>query len=112
MASDIVNSDFVSLLLVQTVFLGDQNVMSTGPSCPNSTGVENSELERLKPFLKEEITSEIKILLVESQKQLLRLLKAENKENPSEILDSTLETEEFHTSKKTVRIRGTQNSGL
>ena len=52
-----------------------------GPSKPKYPRIENSLLESLRVSLKEEITSEIKSLLVESQKELLKLLKPETRSN-------------------------------
>ena len=47
----------------------DQDVVVTGPSKPKSPRVENSVLESLRVSLKEETTSEIKSLLMESQRE-------------------------------------------
>ena len=53
----------------------DQDENVARPSEPKFPRVENSFLESLRASLKEEITSEIKNLLVESQKEMLKLLK-------------------------------------
>ena len=58
----------------------DQEVGVASPSRPKSPRIEGSFLESLRASLKEEITSEIKNLLVESQKEMLRLLKPETKQ--------------------------------
>ena len=52
-----------------------------GPFRPKSPRIEGSLLENLRASLKEEITSENKNLLVESQREMLRLLKPETREN-------------------------------
>ena len=46
-----------------------------------TTRDENSTLESLRASLKEEISSEIKSLLLESQRELLKLLKPKTGEN-------------------------------
>ena len=58
---------FVSPVLVQNVNLGDQDVMIAVASTAKSPRVENGDLEKLRASLKEEITSEIKGLVIESQ---------------------------------------------
>ena len=82
-----------------------------GPSRPKSPRVENSFLESLRASLKEEITSEIKNLLIESQREMLKLLKPETKgsirENTEEEVEE--ETRSFYTTTKSVRISSTQN---
>ena len=50
----------------------DQEIDVAGPSRPKSPRIESSFLENLRASLKE-ITSEIKSLLVESQKEMLKL---------------------------------------
>ena len=82
-----------------------------GPSRPKSPRVENSFLESLRASLKEEITSEIKNLLIESQRKMLKLLKPETRgsirENTEEEVEE--ETRSFCTPTKSVRISSTQN---
>ena len=82
-----------------------------GPSRPNSPRIENSLKERLRASLKEEITSEIKNLLIESQKEMLKLLKPETRENARGNFDEETENEtrSFYTPTKSVRINSTQN---
>ena len=65
------NESLVHPISVENVGLGDQNVILVEPSSAKSPRVERSELENLKASLKEERTSEIKGLLVQSQKELL-----------------------------------------
>ena len=72
------NESLVYPIPVENVGLGDQDVMLAEPFSAKSQRVERIELENLKASLKEERTSEIKGLLVQSQKELL------SKENPKE----------------------------
>ena len=76
-----VSEGFVSPVIVNNPCLLDQDVSVAGPSRPKSPRIENSFLENLRACLKKEITSEIKNLLVESQKEMLKLLKSETREN-------------------------------
>ena len=61
--------------------------------------------------MKEEITSEIKNLLVESQREMLKLLKPETRGNIRENTEEEVEeeTRNFYTPTKSVRISSTQN---
>ena len=83
-----------------------------GPSKPKSLRVENSFLESLRTSLKEEFTLEIKTLLVESQKELLKLLRSETRENIRESVEEETENEPriFYTPTKSIRINSTQNN--
>ena len=81
-----VSEGFVSPVLVDNSCSLDQDVGTAGPSKPKSPRVENSFLESLRASLKEEITSEIRNLLAESQEEMLKLLKPETKEMLKEIL--------------------------
>ena len=85
-----------------------------GPSKPKSPRIENSLLESLRASLKEEIASEIKNLLVESQKELLKLLKPETRSNIRENSEEEVEeeTRSFYTPTKSVRISSTQNDPI
>ena len=89
----------------------NQNVEVVGPSRPISPRIENSLLENLRASLKEEITSEIKNLLIESQEEMLELLKPKTKENIRDNFDEETENESrsFYTPTKSVRINSTQN---
>ena len=61
---------FVSPIRVENSCPLEQDVIVAGPSKPKSPkGIEGSFLESLRASLKEEITSEIKNLLIESQKK-------------------------------------------
>ena len=74
--------------------------------------VENSTLESLWTSLKEEITSEMKKLPAESQRELLQLLKTKTGECKTEEEETSLESEKgsFYTPIKSVRINSTQNN--
>ena len=66
----------------------------------------------LRAALKEEISTEIKSLLVESQKEMLKLLKPKTGESLGENIEEETEneTKSFYTPKKSVRINSTQNN--
>ena len=102
-----VSEGFVSLIVVENSCTLDQDDGVAGPSKPKSPRVENSILESLRVSLKEEITSETKGLLAESQREMLKLLRPETRENVEEETEN--ETRTFHTPTKLVRISSTQN---
>ena len=110
-ADDNVSEGFVSPINMENSCLLDQNVELAGPSRPKSPRVENSFLESIRSSLKEEITSEIRALLLESQKEMLKLLRYETKENARDEASEELgnETRNLYTPTKTVRINSTQN---
>ena len=83
-----------------------------GPSRPKYPRIEGSLLEDLRASLKEEIISEIKNLLVESQREMLRILKPETRENvrKNNEKETENETRSFYTPTKSVRIYSTQNN--
>ena len=66
-----VSESLISPIVLENHCSSDQDVSIAGPSRSKSTKIENSFLESLRAFLKEEITSEIKNLLIESQKEML-----------------------------------------
>ena len=70
--SENVSEGFVSPVLAENSCPLDQDADIAGPSRPKSPRVENSFLKSLRASLKEEITSEIKNLIVESQKEMLK----------------------------------------
>ena len=74
--------------------------------------MENSALESLRASIKKEITSKIKGLLIQSQKEVLKLLKPETKENENEEPKATSEVNprNFHTVPKSVRINRVLNN--
>ena len=110
-ADDNVSEGFVSPINMENSYPLDQNVELAGPSRPKSPRVENSFLESIRSSLKEEITSEIRTLLLESQKEMLKLLRSETKENVRDQVSEELENEtrNLYTPTKTVRINSTQN---
>ena len=90
----------------------DQDNLIASPPKPKVPRIENSNLESLRNSLKNEITSEIKNLLAESQKEMLNLLKSKTNENAREDLDNEqeIETRCFFATTKHVRINSTQNN--
>ena len=109
-----VSEGFVSPIVVENPCCSNQDVGVSGPSRPKSPRIENSFLESLRASLREEITSEIKTLLAESQREMLKLLKPETRgsirENTEEGVEE--ETRNFHTPTKSVRISSTQNDSI
>ena len=107
-----VNEGFVSPVVVENICPSGQDVSVAGPSRPKSPRIEGSLLESLRTSLKEENTSEIKNLLVESKREMLRLLKPETMENVKENVEEETEHESksFYTPTKSVRINSTQNN--
>ena len=106
-----VSEGFVSPIGVENHCSSIRDVEVAGPSRSKSPRIENSSLENLRASLKEEITSEIKTLLIESQKEMLKLLKPERRENARDNIDEEMENEtrSFHTPTRSVRINSTQN---
>ena len=78
----------------------DQDVMVAGPSSAKNPRIESNILENLRASLKDEITSEVKTLLIEAQKELLKLLEPKTNENIREEPEDELENEtrSFYTS--------------
>ena len=74
-STECVSEGLVSPISVEYVCRLNQDISIAGPSRPKSPAIENSILESLRASLKEEITSEIKNVLVESQREMLKLLK-------------------------------------
>ena len=86
----------------------DPDISTTGPSSAKSPRIENSVLEKLRAPLRGEVNSEIKTLLIESQKEMLKLLKLKTGENVREDEnDLENETKSFSTPTKSVRINST-----
>ena len=109
-ADDNVSDGFISPINTESSRPLGQDVELPGPSRPKSPRVENSLLENLKVSLKDEITSEIKNLLIESQKEMMKLLKPETKESIRENTEEEVENEtSFYTPTRSVRISSTQN---
>ena len=109
--SENVSDCFVSPVVVGNPCFPEQDASIAGPSNPKSPRIENSLLESLRASLKEEITSEIKNLLIESQREVMKLLRPETRENIRENVEEGLENEtrNFYTPTRSVRISPTQN---
>ena len=68
--SEKISETITSLVLVENVVLSDQDVKAVVPSSAKSPRIENSVLRGLlRASLKEEINSEIRDLLAESQRE-------------------------------------------
>ena len=106
-----VSEGFVSPIVMENPCSSNQDVEVAGPSRPKSPRIENSLLENLRASLKEEITSEIKNLLIESQKEMLELLRPKTRDNVRDNFDEETENEtrNFYIPTKSVRINSTQN---
>ena len=105
--SENVSDGFVSPVVGEDPCFPEQDVSSAGPSKPKSPRIENSLLESLRASLKEEITSEIKNLLIESQKEMMKILKPETRENVEEGMENEIRS--FYIPTRSVRINSTQN---
>ena len=101
----------VSEGLVSLIVVEKRDISVAGPSKSKSPRIEIILLESLRASLEKEIPSEIKSLLVESQKELIKLLKpktgANIRENIEEETDN--ETRSFYTPTRSVRNNSTQN---
>ena len=91
---------------------GEPDFMIAGPSRPKSPRIENSALESLRASLREKITSEIKELPMESQRELVRMLKPKTKARENEENEQALQSESrnFYTPTTSVKINSTQIS--
>ena len=109
--SENVSDGFVSPVVVGNHYFSERDASTAGPSKPKSPRIENSLPESLRASLKEEITSEIKNLLIESQREVMKLLRPETRENIRQNVEEGLENEtrSFYTPTKSVRISSTQN---
>ena len=109
-----VSEGFISPIVVENPCSSNQDVDVSGPPRPKSPRIENSFLESLRASLKDEITSEIKALLAESQREMLKLLKPETRGSSKENTEEEVEEESrnFYTPTKSVRISSTQNDSI
>ena len=107
-----VSEGFISPVIAGNSRPFDQGADLVDPSKPNSPRIENRLLESLRASLKDEITLEIKNLIIESQKEMLKLLKPETRENIRENAEEEVENEprNFYTPTKVVRINSTHNN--
>ena len=105
-----VSESLISPIGVRNPCSLNQDDEVAGPSRPKSPRIEKSLFESLRASLKKEITSEIENLLVESQKEMLKLLKPETRGNIRENTEEEVEeeTRSFYTPTKSVRISSTQ----
>ena len=97
-----VSEGLVSPIVVENACHLNQDVNIAGPSKPKSPRIENSLLESLRASSKEEITFEIKSLLVKSQRKMLKLLKPKTRENVRKNVEEVTENESrsFYTPTK------------
>ena len=68
-STECASEGLVSTILVENVCHLNQDANFAGSSRPKTPRIQNSFLESLRTSLKEEITSEIKSFLVESQRE-------------------------------------------
>ena len=110
-STESVSEGLVSPIILENVGHSEQDASIAGPSNAKSPRVENSLLESLRASLKVEITSEIKNLLVKSQKEMVRLLKLKTGEKVRKHVDQEPENEtrSFYTPIKSFRINSTHN---
>ena len=82
-----------------------------GPSRPKSPRIENSFLESLRASLKEEIPCQIESHLVESQGEMLKLLKHKTGKKVEDNFEEETENEtrNFYAPTRCVRMNSTQN---
>ena len=111
-AFESVSECFVSPVVVENSCPFDQDVSTARPSQPKSARIEGSIFESLRDSLKEETTSETKNILIECQREMLRLVKPERRENVRENTkeETENETRSFYAPTKLVRINSTQNN--
>ena len=79
-----VGESIVSPIVTEIDGSVDQDVLAAGPPRSIIPRIENKSLESLSASLMEERTSEIKNLLAESQRELLKLLKPKTVESINE----------------------------
>ena len=101
----------ISLVEIENSDL-EQDLSVSRPFNAKYPRIENSVLESLRASLKEEIFSEIKSLLVECQKDVLKLLKPKTGEKVREKYENDMvnETRCFFTPTKSLMINSTERS--
>ena len=72
-SSENVSEGLISLVVIENSEFLDQDVLTTEHSSAKSPRIKNSVLESLRASLREEITSEIKALLIDYQKMMMLL---------------------------------------
>ena len=110
-SSKVVSEIVSSPVLTENVDPKEQGVKVAGPSEDKSARIENSILENLRESLKEEITSEIKSLLLESQREMVKILKPETNKNVKEQEGNVLENapREVYSPTKSIRCKNCLN---
>ena len=90
----------------------DKDAPTTGPSSANAARIENKVLESLRASLREEIGSENKDLLIDPQKEMMKLLEPATGANVREEDENDLENEtrSLHTLTKSVTKNSTHNN--
>ena len=106
-----VSEGLVSPIVLENACQLDHDVCIAAPLSAKSPKVENNFVESLRTSLKEEIVSEIKNLIIESQKEMYKSLRPKTGKNGRENIDEEpeYETRSSHTPTKSVRINSTQN---
>ena len=106
-SSKVVSEILSSPVLTEIVDPKEQGVKVAGPPEDKSARIENSILENLRASLKEEITSEIKSLLLESQREMVKILKPETNKNVKEQEGNVLENapREVYSPTKSIRCK-------
>ena len=99
-------------VIVENSEFRDQDVSTAGPFNAKSPRIEISVLENLRASLREKISSEIKTLLIEIQKEMMKLLRPKTRESTrgEDEIDLENETRSFYTPTKSVRINSTYNN--
>ena len=107
-----VSEGLISPVVVENQNFLEQGASTMGPSNVKSPRIENSVLESLRPSLIEEITSKIKRLLIESQKEMMKFLRPKTGECTMEEDENDREkdTRSFYTPTKSVRIKSTHDT--
>ena len=105
------SEDLVSPVLVVNEELNEQEVVIAGPFRAMSPRMENS-FGNLRASSKEEITSEIKGLLIESRNKLLKVLKPKIGESTREKNEDTTEEDSgsFYSITRSVKINPILNN--
>ena len=111
-SSENVSEGLISPVVVENSEFLNQDVLAIVPSSAISPRIENSVFDRLPASLREEITSEIKDLLIEFQKEMMKPLKPKTGESVRDEDENDLETEtrSFYPPTKSVRINSNHNN--
>ena len=106
-----VSEGLISPVVVENSGFLVQDALVARPSNAKSPRIENSALDWLRASLRKETTSEIKTLLIESQREMLKLLKPKTGEDVRDEDENSLgnETRSFSTPTKLVRTNSSHN---